>query len=118
MEHRELMETVFIGASATGKNHWTPGERVVESAAISSGFVDRIGLRPFVDPIPACAADVDPNFSMEPVDTMVKRKRTSSTSCANSKKAASGALIITESINNLTNVVRSQKSASHCQAPH
>ncbi|CAL5427428.1 unnamed protein product [Camellia sinensis] len=45
---------------------------------------------------------------MEPVETMVKRKWTPLTSCAKSKKATSGASIIVDSMNNLTNVVRTQ----------
>ncbi|KAL7233734.1 hypothetical protein ACSBR1_017362 [Camellia fascicularis] len=108
LEHRKLMETVFTRASATSKNRWTPGETVAEPATVSSDLVDSIGLRPFVDPIPACVADVDQDSSMELVETAVKRKQTSSTSCANSKKATSGASIIAESINNLANVVRTQ----------
>ncbi|GMP93955.1 hypothetical protein CsSME_00043581 [Camellia sinensis var. sinensis] len=106
LEYRELIETVFIGASATGKNHWTPGEKVVESAAVSSDSVDSIGLRPFVDLIPACATDVNPNSSIELIDTTVRRKRTPLTSCANSKKEARGASIIAENMNNLTNMIR------------
>ncbi|CAL5381251.1 unnamed protein product [Camellia sinensis] len=102
------METVFTGTSATSKNHWTSGETVAEPATISLDSVDSIELRPFVDPIPACATDVDQNSSMEPVETAMKRKRTSSRSCAKSKKATSGASIIAERINNLTNVVRTQ----------
>ncbi|KAL7236888.1 hypothetical protein ACSBR1_020056 [Camellia fascicularis] len=102
------METVFVGAFATGKNHWTPGEKVAEVAAVSSDSVDSIGAWTFVDPIPARVDDVDSNSSMEPVDTAVKRKRTSSTSFTKSKKATSGASIIAESMNNLTNVIWTQ----------
>ncbi|GMP23199.1 hypothetical protein CsSME_00000883 [Camellia sinensis var. sinensis] len=108
LEHRELMETVFTRAFATGKNHWTPEETAAEPIAISSDSVDSIGLRPFADPIPACAADVDQDSSMELVDTAVKKKRTPSTSCIKSKKATSGASIVVESMNNLTNVVQTQ----------
>ncbi|XP_028110590.1 uncharacterized protein LOC114309090 [Camellia sinensis] len=108
LEHRKLMETVFTGTSATSKNHWTSGETVAEPATISLDSVDSIGLRPFVDPIPAWATDVDQNSSMELVETAMKRKQTSLTSCAKSKKATSGASIIAERINNLTNVVRTQ----------
>lgn len=36
LEHRELMEIVFTGAVATGKHHWTPGERAVEDNEGSS----------------------------------------------------------------------------------
>ncbi|GMP21880.1 hypothetical protein CsSME_00000123 [Camellia sinensis var. sinensis] len=57
LEHRELMETVFIGASATGKHHWTPRKKVVEAADVSSNSMDSIGAQPFVDPIPARAKD-------------------------------------------------------------
>ncbi|CAL5321974.1 unnamed protein product [Camellia sinensis] len=100
------METVFIGASATGKHHWTPRKKVVEAADVSSNSMDSIGAQPFVDPIPARAKDVDSDSSIEPVQVDVKRKRTPSSSCGKSKKATSGASIIAESMNNLTNVVR------------
>ncbi|GMP94422.1 hypothetical protein CsSME_00043885 [Camellia sinensis var. sinensis] len=83
LEHCELMETVFTGASATAQ--------------------------PFVDPIPTRAQDVDTDSSIEPVPSdNEKRKQTLSTSCGKSKKATSGASIIAETMHNLTNVVRRQ----------
>ncbi|KAL7261836.1 hypothetical protein ACSBR1_000267 [Camellia fascicularis] len=64
---------------------------------------------PFADPIPARAVDVDSDSSLEPMSTVNnKRKRTPSTSCGKSKKTTSGASVIAESMNNLTNVVRTQ----------
>ncbi|KAL7246954.1 hypothetical protein ACSBR2_001964 [Camellia fascicularis] len=102
------MKTVFTGVAAMSKNHWTKGEKCNEPAAVSSDSVESIGLQPFVDPIPACATDVEVDSSMRPVDTREKRKRTPSTSCAKSKKVTSGASIIAETMNNLTNVVQSQ----------
>ncbi|XP_028053740.1 uncharacterized protein LOC114258077 [Camellia sinensis] len=53
LEHHELMETVFMGASATGKHHWTPGEKLAEAADDSSDSVHSLGAQPFADPIPA-----------------------------------------------------------------
>ncbi|CAL5400226.1 unnamed protein product [Camellia sinensis] len=109
LQHRELMETVFTRASATGKHHWTSGEKVDEPADVSADSVDSLGAQPFVDPIPVRAQDVDSDSSLEPVPTVNdKRKRTLSTSCGKSKKATSGASVIAESMNNLTTVVRTQ----------
>ena len=53
LEHRDLMETVFMGASATGKHHWTPGEILPEADEASSDSVRSLGAQPFADPIPA-----------------------------------------------------------------
>lgn len=71
--------------------------------------MDNLSAQPFADPIPAHAEDVDSDSSLEPVPTVNnKRKRTPSTSCDKSKKTTSGASVIVESMNNLTNVVRTQ----------
>ncbi|CAL5382863.1 unnamed protein product [Camellia sinensis] len=43
LEHRDLMETVFMGASATGKHHWTLGENLPEPAEDSSDSVRSLG---------------------------------------------------------------------------
>ncbi|GMP84716.1 hypothetical protein CsSME_00038137 [Camellia sinensis var. sinensis] len=109
LQHRDLMETVFIGVSATAKHHWTLGEKVQETDNVSSDSVDSLSAQPFPDPIPARVVDIDSNSSLEPVLTVNnKRKQTLSTSCGKSKKATSGASVIAESMNNLTNVVRTQ----------
>ncbi|XP_028085568.1 uncharacterized protein LOC114286584 [Camellia sinensis] len=70
------METVFIGASATGKHHWTPGEKLPEAADDSSDSG--------------------------------KKRETPSSSVSKSKKATSGASVIAENMNTLTNVVRTK----------
>ncbi|XP_028085678.1 uncharacterized protein LOC114286678 [Camellia sinensis] len=109
LEHRDLMETVFIGASATGKHHWTPGEKLAEDADDSSDSVRSLGAQPFVDLIPAGVQDVDLDASLEPVVVEKgKRRKTPSTGVLKSKKATSGALVITESMNKLTDVVRTK----------
>ncbi|GMP76495.1 hypothetical protein CsSME_00033141 [Camellia sinensis var. sinensis] len=108
LEHCELIETVFIGAFATSKNHWTSREKVAEPITVSSDSVNSIGMPPFVDSIPARADDVDLDSSIELIDTVVKRKQTPLISCAKSKKTTSGASIIAKNMNNLTNVVRTQ----------
>ncbi|XP_028115984.1 uncharacterized protein LOC114313768 [Camellia sinensis] len=109
LEHRELMETIFTGALATGKHHWTSREKVVEAADVSSNTVDNIEAQLFVDLIPTRAQDVDLDSSIEPVLSVnEKRKQTPSTSCGKSKKATSGASIIPESMNNLTIMVHTQ----------
>ncbi|XP_028117796.1 uncharacterized protein LOC114315395 isoform X2 [Camellia sinensis] len=43
LEHRDLMETVFIGASATSKHHWTPGKKLAEAADDSSDSMHSFG---------------------------------------------------------------------------
>ncbi|XP_028063950.1 uncharacterized protein LOC114267147 [Camellia sinensis] len=109
LEHRELMETIFTGASTPGKHHWTPREKVVEAADVSSNSVHSIEAQPFVDLIPTRAQDMDSDSSIEPVLPInEKRKWTLSTSCGKSKKATSRVSIIAESMNNLTNMVRTQ----------
>ncbi|GMP96405.1 hypothetical protein CsSME_00045065 [Camellia sinensis var. sinensis] len=109
LEHRELMETVFTEASATGKHHWTPGEKLLEATDDSYDSVHSLGAQPFADSIPAGVQDVDSDSSLEAVSTEKgKRRRTPSTSVSKSKKATNGALVIAESMNNLTNVVRTQ----------
>ncbi|XP_028064729.1 uncharacterized protein LOC114267858 [Camellia sinensis] len=107
LEHRELKETIFIGATAAGKHHWTSREKVTEATDVSSDSVNNLGAQPFVDSIPARAEDIDSDSSIEPVPTgNEKRKRIPSTSCGKSKKVTTGASVIVESMNNLTNVVR------------
>ncbi|XP_028102553.1 uncharacterized protein LOC114301788 [Camellia sinensis] len=87
LEHRDLMETVFIEASATGKHHWTPGEKVPEDADDLSDSVHSLGAQPFADPIPAGVQDVDSDYSLEPVPIEKgKRRKTPSTSVSKSKK--------------------------------
>ncbi|CAL5369979.1 unnamed protein product [Camellia sinensis] len=109
MEHRDLMETVFTGASATGQHHWTPREKLPEAADDSSDSVHSLEAQPFADLIPAGVQDVDSDSSLEPVLTEKgKRKKMPLTSVSKSKKATSGASVIAESMNNLTNVVRTQ----------
>ncbi|KAL7195738.1 hypothetical protein ACSBR1_035885 [Camellia fascicularis] len=109
LQHRDLMETVFIGALATAKHHWTLGKKVQEADDVSSDSVDSLGVQPFADLIPARVVDIDSDSSLEPVLIVNdKRKQTLSTSCGKSKKATSGASVIAESMNNLTNIVRTQ----------
>lgn len=67
------------------------------------------GAHPFANPIPAGVQDVDSDSSLEHVPIEKgKRRKTPSTSVSKSKKATSGALVIAESMNNLTNVVRTK----------
>ncbi|KAL7210186.1 hypothetical protein ACSBR1_031697 [Camellia fascicularis] len=94
LEHRELMEIVFIGAAATGRHHWTPGERIVEDNEGSSDSVQSLGMRPFTDPIPSVGIDVDTESLME--------------TCGKSRKPTSGASAIADNVNILSNVVRTK----------
>ncbi|GMP91335.1 hypothetical protein CsSME_00042080 [Camellia sinensis var. sinensis] len=111
-EHRELMEIVFTSAAATGKHHWTLGERIVEDNEESSDSVQSLGMRPFADPIPSVGIDVDAELSMEDVepavDTRAKKKRNTPTSSRKLTKPTSGASTIADNVNNLTNVVRTK----------
>ncbi|XP_028105685.1 uncharacterized protein LOC114304732 [Camellia sinensis] len=107
LEHRDLMETVFMRASAIGKHHWTPGEKLPKAADDSSDSKHSLGAQPFVDPIPVGVQDVDSDSSLEHVPIEKgKRRKTPSTSVSKSKKATSGTSVIAESMNNLTYVVR------------
>ncbi|GMP82690.1 hypothetical protein CsSME_00036888 [Camellia sinensis var. sinensis] len=109
LEHRELMETVFMGASATSKHHWTLGKKLPEAADDSSDSVHSLEAQPFADPIPAGVQDVDSNSPLEHVPIEKgKRRKTSSTSVSKSKKATNEASVIAESMNNLTDVVRTE----------
>ncbi|GMP43215.1 hypothetical protein CsSME_00012664 [Camellia sinensis var. sinensis] len=106
LEHRDLMETVFMGASATGKHHWTPREKLPKAAGDSSDSVHSLEAQPFADPIPTGVQDMDSDSSLEPVPIEKgKMRKTPSTSVSKSKKATSGASVIAESMKNLTNVV-------------
>ncbi|GMP74836.1 hypothetical protein CsSME_00032127 [Camellia sinensis var. sinensis] len=109
LEHRDLMETVFMGASATGKYHWTLGEKLPEVADDSSDSVHSLGAQPFADLIPAGVQDVDSDSSLEHVSIEKgKRRKMPSTSVSKSKKETSGVSLIAESMNNLTDVVRTK----------
>ncbi|GMQ09341.1 hypothetical protein CsSME_00052756 [Camellia sinensis var. sinensis] len=107
LEHRELMETIFMGVCATSKHHWTPGDKLPETADVSSGSVHSLGAQPFADLIPAGVQDMDSDSSLQHVlIEKGKRRKTPSISVSKSKKATSGASVIVESMNNLTDMVR------------
>ncbi|KAL7252566.1 hypothetical protein ACSBR1_007180 [Camellia fascicularis] len=112
LEHREWMEIVFIGAAATSKHHWTPRKRTVEDNEGHSDSVQSLGMQPFADPIPSVGIDMEAESSMEgvepEVDARAKRKRNTPTSSGKLRKPTSGASVIADSVNNLTNVIRSQ----------
>ncbi|CAL5354073.1 unnamed protein product [Camellia sinensis] len=50
LEHEDLIREVFTGATATGKHHWTPGEKAVDVGEGKSDSVDSPGLAPFTEP--------------------------------------------------------------------
>ncbi|THG13705.1 hypothetical protein TEA_022202 [Camellia sinensis var. sinensis] len=50
LEHEDLMCEVFTNAIATGKHHWTPGEKVVDVGEGESDSVDSPRLAPFTEP--------------------------------------------------------------------
>ncbi|XP_028120806.1 uncharacterized protein LOC114318145 isoform X2 [Camellia sinensis] len=103
------METIFMGASATSKHHWTPREKLPEAADDSFDLVHSLGTQPFADSIPVGVQDVDSDSSLEHVPIKKgKRRKTPSTCVSKSKKATSGASVIAESMNNLIDVVRTK----------
>ncbi|XP_028054928.1 uncharacterized protein LOC114259141 [Camellia sinensis] len=109
LEHRELMETVFMGVSATGKHHWTPGEKLPKAADDSSDLVHSLRAQPFADPTPTGVQDVDSDSLLEHVSIEKgKRRKMPSTSVSKLKKATSGASVIAEIMNNLTDMVRTK----------
>ncbi|GMP63825.1 hypothetical protein CsSME_00025360 [Camellia sinensis var. sinensis] len=69
-------------------------------------------MRPFADPIPSVGINVDAESSMEAVEPTVdpgaKRKRNTPASSGKSRKPTNGASAIADSINNLSNVVRTK----------
>ncbi|XP_028064910.1 uncharacterized protein LOC114268004 [Camellia sinensis] len=109
LKHCELIETVFMGASATSKQHWNLGEILAEAADDSSDSAHSLGAQPFADLIPATVQDVDLDSSLEHVPIEKgKRRKMPSSSVSKSKKATSGASVIAENMNNLADVVRTK----------
>ncbi|KAL7197770.1 hypothetical protein ACSBR2_020320 [Camellia fascicularis] len=47
LKHEDFMHEVFIGATTTGKHHWTPGEQVTDIADSESDSVDSLSLQPY-----------------------------------------------------------------------
>ncbi|KAL7251652.1 hypothetical protein ACSBR1_013491 [Camellia fascicularis] len=110
LEHEKLMREVFTGAIATGKHHWTPGEKAVDVGEGESDSVDFPGLVPFIEPyIPVVNSPPNsPTVHLEEADPGTKRKKGGSTS-GKSKKISSGASMLADSFNHLSKAVQAQK---------
>ncbi|KAL7248420.1 hypothetical protein ACSBR2_003196 [Camellia fascicularis] len=110
LEHEDLMREVFTGATATGKHHWTPGEKVVDVGEGESNLVDSSGLAPFTEPYrPVVNSPPNsPTVHLEEVDPGTKRKNGGNTS-GKSKKISSGASVLADSFNHLSKAVEAQK---------
>ncbi|GMQ11513.1 hypothetical protein CsSME_00054128 [Camellia sinensis var. sinensis] len=110
LEHEELMCEVFTGATATGKHHWTPGEKVVDVGEGESDSVDSPGLVPFTEPykLVVNSPPNSPTVHLEEADPGTKTKNGGSTS-GKSKKISSGALVLVDSFNHLSKAVQAQK---------
>lgn len=103
-----MFRVCISGVAAIDKHHWTPGEKTVENNEGSFDSVQSLDMRLFLDPIPLVGIDVDAESSMEGVETGGKRKRNTRVRFGKSRKLTSGASIIADNMNNLTNVIRSQ----------
>ncbi|CAL5346035.1 unnamed protein product [Camellia sinensis] len=110
LKHEELMREVFTSATATGKHHWTPGEKVVDVGDGESYSVDSPGLVPFTEPYrPVVNSPPNsPTVHLEEADPETKRKKEGSTS-RKSKKISSGASMLADSFNHLSKAVQAQK---------
>ncbi|XP_028085163.1 uncharacterized protein LOC114286241 [Camellia sinensis] len=110
LEHEDLMREVFTGATATRKHHWTPDEQVVDIADGESDSANSPGLQPFTAPYQS-VVDSPPPSSIIQVDETEqgsKRKKGASSS-GKSKKSFTGASVLANSFNHLSEAVRSQK---------
>ncbi|XP_028106227.1 uncharacterized protein LOC114305348 [Camellia sinensis] len=110
LEHEDLMREVFTGATATGKHHWTPGEPVVDIADGESDSVDSPGLQPFIAPYEPVVDSPPPSpiVHVDEAEQGSKRKEGASLS-GKSKKPSTGASVLANSFNHLSEAVRSQK---------
>ncbi|CAL5404793.1 unnamed protein product [Camellia sinensis] len=110
MEHEDFMREVFTGATATGKHHWTPGEPVVDIADGESDSADSPGLQPFIAPYEPVVDSPPPSpiVHVDEAEQGSKRKRGASLS-GKSKKPSTGASVLANSFNHLSEAVRSQK---------
>ncbi|KAL7199439.1 hypothetical protein ACSBR2_021665 [Camellia fascicularis] len=110
LEHEDLMREVFTGATATGKHHWTPSEQVVDIADGESDSVDSPGLQPFTGPYQPTVDSPPPSpiVQVDEAEQGSKSKKGGSTG-GKSKKPSTGASVLADSFNHLSEVVRSQK---------
>ncbi|XP_028069528.1 L10-interacting MYB domain-containing protein-like [Camellia sinensis] len=110
LEHKDLMRAVFTGATATGKHHWTPGEKPVDVGEGESDSVESPGLAPFTEPYRPIVNSPpnSPTIDLEEVEPGTKRKKGCSSS-GKSKKVSSGASVLADSFNHLSKAVEAQK---------
>ncbi|CAL5428307.1 unnamed protein product [Camellia sinensis] len=110
LEHEDLMREVFTGATATGKHHWTPGEKAVDVGEGESDSVDSPGLAPFTEPyrLVVNSPPNSPTVHLDKVDPGTKRKRGGNAS-GKSKKVSTGASVLVNSFNHLSKAIETQK---------
>ncbi|KAL7210492.1 hypothetical protein ACSBR1_031947 [Camellia fascicularis] len=110
LEHEDLMREVFTGATATGKHHWTPGEKAVDVGEGESDSVDSHGLVQFTEPyrLVINSPPNSPTIHLEEAKPGTKRKKGGSTS-GKSKKVSSRASVLADSFNHLSKAVEAQK---------
>ncbi|GMP82170.1 hypothetical protein CsSME_00036607 [Camellia sinensis var. sinensis] len=110
LEHEDLMLEVFTGTTATGKHYWTPGKQVADIADSESDSVDSPGLEPFTEPYQPVVDSPPPSpiVQVDEAEQGSKCKKGGSTS-GKSKKPSSGASMLVDSFNHLSEAVRSQK---------
>ncbi|KAL7216093.1 hypothetical protein ACSBR1_028103 [Camellia fascicularis] len=110
LEHEDLIREVFTGATVTGKHHWTLGEKAVDVGEGESDSVDSPGLASFTElykPVVNSPPN-SPTVHLEEADPGTKRKMEDSTS-GKSTKISSGASVLADSFNHLSNAVQAQK---------
>ncbi|XP_028051870.1 uncharacterized protein LOC114256419 [Camellia sinensis] len=108
LEHEDLMREVFTGVTATGKHHWTPGEPVVDIADGESDSADSPGLQPFTAPYEPVVESPPPSsiVHVDEAEQGSKHKKGASSS-GKSKKPSTGASVLVNSFNHLSEAVRS-----------
>ncbi|KAL7217561.1 hypothetical protein ACSBR2_010925 [Camellia fascicularis] len=104
------MREVFTGATTTGKHHWNPGEQVADIADGESDSVDSPRLQPFTEPYQP-VVDSPPPSPIVQVDKTKQGSKCKKGGITNakSKKSSSGASVLADSFNHLSEAVRSQK---------
>ncbi|CAL5440161.1 unnamed protein product [Camellia sinensis] len=104
------MREVFTDATATGKHHWTPGEKAVDVGEGESDSVDSPRLALFIEPYRSVVNSPpnSPTVHLEEANPGTERKKGGSTS-EKSKKVSSGASVLADSFNHLSKVVEAQK---------
>ncbi|KAL7207386.1 hypothetical protein ACSBR1_029359 [Camellia fascicularis] len=103
LEHEAFMHEVFTGATTTDKHHWTLREKAAGIGDSESDSPFTEPYRPVVDSPPNT-----PTVHLDEADPGAKRKKGGSTS-GKSKKISSGASMLANNFNHLSQAIQSQK---------